>query len=77
MEKIDYEIELNPPVLDKFKEHMKNEYIPLIESMIEKETYHLQWLKDNGSPQNFIDNSIQSLQHLYERHSDYKDYITK
>lgn len=64
-------------ILDGFKADMKDNYIPLVESLIEKETIHLRWLISNDAPQYIINNWIESLQHLEETLKDYKQYITK
>lgn len=51
-----------------FKEQMKQDLIPRVWEMAEKEKEHLGWLIDNDAPTEMINKSSSSLSHLRQRH---------
>ena len=58
-----------------FKEQMKQDIIPRVWQIAEKEKEHLNWLIDNNAPQEMIDTSRNYLNHFRQRHKEYKDYV--
>lgn len=57
-----------------FKEQMKQDIIPFVERMIEKEKEHLNWLIDNNAPKDIIETSQRYLSHFRQRHKEYIEY---
>ena len=57
-----------------FKEQMKQDIIPFVERMIEKEKEHLYWLESKKAPQEFIERSKWHLNHFRQRHKEYIEY---
>lgn len=64
-----------------FMDKMKNEFIPTLRLMIEKESKHLDWLKSKDQSNKeiymFTIRSACVLKHLEERLEDYIKYTTK
>lgn len=64
-----------------FKEKLKNDFIPQIKEMIEKEKTHLEWLKTLDQKDEdilkFISKSSSFLNHLEFRYYQYLDYINQ
>ena len=58
-----------------FKEKMKQNIIPIVWQMAEKEKEHLNWLIDNNAPQEMIETSRNYLSHFRQRHKEYNDYV--
>lgn len=58
-----------------FKEQMKQDIIPRVWQMTEKEKEHLNWLIDNNAPQEMIEKSRNYLSHFRQRHKEYNDYV--
>ena len=58
-----------------FKEQMKQDIIPRVWQMAEKEKEHLIWLIDNNAPQEMIETSRNYLSHFRQRHKEYNDYV--
>lgn len=74
---VDYEITHWRPVVNgslSFKEQMKQDIIPRIWQMAEKEKEHLNWLIDNNAPKDMIERSQNSLGHFRQRHKEYIEY---
>ena len=68
---------LNKPVVSgslSFKEQMKQDVIPFVERIIEKEKEHLYWLESKKAPQEFIERSKWHLNHFRQRHKEYIEY---
>jgi hypothetical protein len=61
--------------MSDIKEKMKQEFIPRIYQMCEKEKEHLNWLIDNNATQELIDESRNYLKHLKQRYKEYNDYV--
>lgn len=63
------------------KEKLKNDFIPSIKEMIEKERKHLDWLKSQDQTDEdilkFISKSSAFLNHLEFRYYQYLDYINQ
>lgn len=57
-----------------FKEQMKQDIIPFVERMIEKEKEHLYWLESKNAPKEFIERSKWHLNHFRQRHKEYVEY---
>jgi CTP:phosphocholine cytidylyltransferase-like protein len=57
-----------------FKEQMKQDIIPFVERMIEKEKQHLYWLERKNAPKEFIERSKLHLNHFRQRHKEYIEY---
>lgn len=57
-----------------FKEKMKQDIIPFVERMIEKEKEHLYWLESKNAPKEFIERSEWHLSHFRQRHKEYIEY---
>lgn len=57
-----------------FKEQMKQDIIPFVERMIEKEKQHLYWLEGKNAPKEFIEKSKLYLNHFRQRHKEYIEY---
>lgn len=57
-----------------FKEQMKQNIIPFVERMIEKEKQHLYWLESKNAPKEFIEKSKWYLNHFRQRHKEYIEY---
>ena len=53
---------------------MKQDIIPFVERMIEKEKEHLYWLESKKAPQEFIERSKWHLNHFRQRHKEYIEY---
>lgn len=58
-----------------FKEQMKQDIIPRVWQMAEKEKEHLCWLIDNNAPKEMIETSRNYLSHFRQRHKEYNDYV--
>lgn len=58
-----------------FKEQMKQDIIPFVERMIEKEKEHICWLESKKAPQEFIERSKWHLNHFRQTHKEYIDYV--
>ena len=68
---------LNKPVVSgslSFKEQMKQDIIPRVWQMAEKEKEHLNWLIDNNAPNEMIETSRKYLSHFRQRHKEYIEY---
>jgi hypothetical protein len=59
-----------------FKEQMKQDLIPRVWQMAEKEKEHLSWLIDNNAPKEMVDTSRKYLSHFRQRHKEYNDYVS-
>ena len=57
-----------------FKEKMKQDIIPRVWQMAEKEKDHLNWLIDNNSPKDMIETSRRCLNNFRQRHKEYIEY---
>ena len=57
-----------------FKEQMRQDIIPRVWQMAEKEKEHLNWLIDNNAPKDMIEISQRYLSHFRKRHKEYIDY---
>jgi hypothetical protein len=57
-----------------FKEQMKQDIIPRVWQMAEKEKEHLNWLIDNNAPKDMIETSQRYLSHFRQRHKEYIEY---
>jgi len=57
-----------------FKEQMKQDIIPRVLQMAEKEKEHLNWLIDNNAPNEMIETSQRYLSHFRQRHKEYIEY---
>jgi hypothetical protein len=57
-----------------FKEQIKQDIIPIIWQMAEKEKDHLNWLINNNAPKDMIETSQRYLSHFRQRHKEYIDY---
>ena len=57
-----------------FKEKMKQDIIPFVERMIEKEKEHLYWLESKIAPKEFIERSEWHLSHFRQWHKEYIEY---
>lgn len=57
-----------------FKEQMKQDIIPRVWQMAEKEKEHLNWLIDNNAPKYMIETSRKYLGHFRQRHKEYIEY---
>lgn len=67
----------NKPVVSgslSFKEQMKQDIIPIVWQMAEKEKEHLNWLIDNNAPREMIETSRNYLSHFRQRHKEYIEY---
>ncbi len=60
-----------------FKEQMKQNIIPRVQEMAEKEKEHLNWLIDNNAPKNMIETSQHYLSHFKQRYKEYIEYVNK
>jgi hypothetical protein len=58
-----------------FQKLVIDEVIPHIEKMISKEESHLSFLKDNNSPQDFVDNSEHFIRFYKMRLRQYENYL--
>lgn len=58
-----------------FKEQMEQSIIPRVWQMVEKEKEHLNWLKDNNAPKEFIETSEKHLIHFQQRCKVYIEYV--
>lgn len=58
-----------------FKEQIKQDIIPIVWQMAEKEKEHLNWLIDNNAPKEMIETSRKYLSHYRQRHKEYNDYV--
>ena len=68
---------LNKPVVSgsiSFKEQMKQDIIPRVWQMAEKEKNHLNWLIDNNAPKDMIAASKRYLSHFRQMHKEYIEY---
>jgi len=68
---------LNKPVVSvslSFKELMKQDIIPRVWQMAEKEKEHLNWLIDNNASNEMIETSRKYLSHFRQRHKEYIEY---
>lgn len=68
---------LNKPAASgslSFKEQMKQDIIPRVWQMAEKEKDHLNWLIDNNAPKDMIETSQRYLSHFRQRHKEYIEY---
>jgi len=79
--KKDSKIEETPQVLEhsvsgslSFKDQMKQDIIPRVWQMAEKEKEHLNWLIDNNAPKEMIETSQKYLSHFRQRHKEYIEY---
>ena len=54
-----------------FKEKMKQDIIPRVWQMAEKEKDHLNWLIDNNAPKDMIETSRRCLNNFRQRHKEY------
>ena len=59
-----------------FKEQMKQDIIPRVWQMAEKEKEHLNWLIENNAPKDMIETSRNYLSHFRQRHKEYIDYAS-
>ena len=69
---------LNKPVVSgslSFKEQMKQDIIPRVWQMAEKEKEHLNWLIDNNAPKYMIETSQRYLSHFRQTHKEYIKYV--
>ena len=69
---------LNKPVVSSslsFREQMKQDIIPRVWQMAEKEKEHLNWLIDNNAPKDMIEISKKHLNHFRQRHKEYIEYV--
>jgi hypothetical protein len=57
-----------------FREQMKQDFIPRVWRMAEKEKEHLNWLIDNNAPKDMIKTSQKYLNHFRQRHKEYVEY---
>lgn len=57
-----------------FKEQMKQDIIPRVWQMVEKEKEHLNWLIDNNAPKEMVEISRKYLSHFRRRHKEYIEY---
>ena len=57
-----------------FKEQMRQDIIPRVWQMAEKEKEHLNWLIDNNAPKDMIETSQRYLSHFRKRHKEYIEY---
>ena len=57
-----------------FKEQMRQDIIPRVWQMAEKEKKHLNWLIDNNAPKDMIETSQRYLSHFRQRHKEYIEY---
>ena len=57
-----------------FKEKMKQDIIPKVWQMAEKEKDHLNWLIDNNAPKDMIETSRRCLNNFRQRHKEYIEY---
>ena len=57
-----------------FKEKMKQDIIPRVWQMAEKEKDHLNWLIDNNAPKDMIETSRRCLNNFRQRHKEYIEY---
>ena len=67
----------NKPVVSgslSFKKQMKQDIIPRVWQMTEKEKDHLNWLIDNNAPKDMIETSRRYLRHFRKRHKEYIEY---
>jgi len=55
-------------------EQMKQDIIPRVWQMAEKEKEHLKWLIDNNAPKEMIEKSQRYLSHFRQRHKEYIEY---
>lgn len=58
-----------------FKEQMKQDVIPRVWQMAEKEKEHLNWLIDNNAPKDMVKTSRKYLSHFRQRHKEYIEYM--
>lgn len=58
-----------------FKEQMKQDIIPRVWQMAEKEKEHLNWLIDNNAPKDMIETSQCYLSHFRQRYKEYIEYV--
>ena len=68
---------LNKPVVSgslSFKEQMRQDIIPRVWQMAEKEKEHLNWLIDNNAPKDMIETSRRCLNNFRKRHKEYIEY---
>jgi len=54
---------------------MKQDIIPRVWKMAEKEKEHLNWLIDNNAPKEIIETSRKRLSYFRRRHKEYNDYV--
>lgn len=59
------------------KERLRQEFIPRILELIEKEETHLNWLINNNAPEEMIERSRHSLNYFNERHEEFVEYISE
>jgi len=57
-----------------FKEQMKQDIIPRVWQMAEKEKEHLNWLIDNNEPKDMVETSQHYFSHFRQRHKEYIEY---
>jgi len=57
-----------------FSEQMKQDIIPRVWQMAEKEKEHLNWLIDNNAPNIMVETSYRYLNHFRQRHKEYIEY---
>lgn len=57
-----------------FNEKMKQDIIPIVWQMAEKEKDHLNWLIDNNAPKDIIETSRRCLNNFRQRHKEYIEY---
>jgi len=58
-----------------FKQEMKQDFIPRIWQMAEKEKKHLEWLIEKNADAEMIETSRKYLSHFRQRHKEYNDYV--
>lgn len=71
---------LNKPVVSGslcFNEQMKQDIIPRVWQMAEKEKYHLNWLIDNNAPKDMIETSQRYLNNFRQRQKEYIEYAKR
>lgn len=56
------------------KEQMKQNIIPGVSQMVEKEKALLHWLVNNNAPEDMIETSQRYLSHFRQRHKEYIEY---
>lgn len=58
-----------------FAQQIEQNIIPRIKMLVQKESVHLEWLKNNDAPDYMIDGSELFLSHCNLRLEDYIEYL--